>query len=73
MDEKRVRFIKTATRRTNVVLNKIRVLGNCANRSAYEYTDADADRIFNEIEKELKVNKMKFRLGRVGKKKEFKL
>ena len=73
MNKKRERFIRVATRRTNVVLKRIAILSNCANRSAYEYTEDEVNRIFNEIEKELRTAKMKFQLGKNNRKKEFKL
>ena len=73
MDGKRERFVKTATRRTNMILDKIRVLGNCANRSAYEYSEAHIDKIFNEIEKELRRTKSKFSIKNGSKKEEFTL
>lgn len=73
MDGKRDRFIRIATKRTNMILNKTKVLGNCANRSAYEYSEADINKIFNEIEKELKLTKAKFRIENGSRKKEFTL
>ena len=45
---KRERFKRLAVTRTNEVLKKIRVLGNCSNRSAYEYTEEE---IMEEIKK----------------------
>jgi hypothetical protein len=43
---KRARFERLAVHRTNEVLRKLKVLGNCANRSAYEYDEADINKIF---------------------------
>jgi|TARA_B100000315_G_scaffold250717_1_gene284042 hypothetical protein len=57
-------FVRLATKRTNVILSKIRILGNCANRSAYQYSEDDVNKIFNEIEKVLKLTKSKFRVER---------
>ena len=72
MDSKRERFRRVASRRTNEVLKKLAILGNCANRSAYEYTDDEINKIFNEIEKVLRMTKMKFHMSK-NSKKEFKL
>ena len=36
---KRTRFERLAVYRTNEVLKRLKVLGNCGNRSAYEYTE----------------------------------
>jgi len=57
---KRERFKRLAEYRTNEVLNRLKVLGNCSNKSAYEYTDEEISKIFAEIEKKLKEVKSKF-------------
>jgi len=49
-----------ATARTKSVLEKLRVLGNCANTAMYEYNSKDIDAIFSAIEKEMKRVKVKF-------------
>jgi hypothetical protein len=54
------RFKRIATKRTNEILEKIRILGNCSNRSSYEYTEEEINKIFSEIERQLKLNKAKF-------------
>lgn len=53
-------FKRLAAQRTNAVLEKLRVLGNCANRSLYEFTEDDARKIFRAIEAEVKRTKAKF-------------
>lgn len=60
MENKRERFKKLGVYRTNEVLKRLRVLGNCANRSAYEYTEEDINKIFSEIEKRVREIKSKF-------------
>lgn len=64
------RFKRLASKRTNEILEKIRILGNCANKSSYEYTEEEVNKIFNEIDKQLKLTKAKFL---VGKRERFKL
>ena len=54
------RFKRLGTLRTNTVLRRLKVLGNCANRQAYQYTEEEVDRIFSEIERKLKEVKAKF-------------
>lgn len=54
------RFKRLGTLRTNAVLRRLKVLGNCANRQAYQYTEEDVDKIFYEIERKLKEVKAKF-------------
>jgi bifunctional pyridoxal-dependent enzyme with beta-cystathionase and maltose regulon repressor activities len=58
------RFVRLATKRTNTVLEKLRVLGNCANRAAYEYSDDEVEKMFGAISDELRVIKAKFQKHR---------
>jgi len=59
-NDKRERFKRLATYRTNIVLKKLKVLGNCANRSAYAYTEKEVNKIFTEIERKIREIKSKF-------------
>jgi len=67
----RERFRRLASLRTNAILKRLKVLGNCSNRHAYEYYEDDIEKIFSEIEKEVKRVKSKFHFPK--KKGEFKL
>jgi len=69
-ESKRERFKRLGVLRTNAVLKRLKVLGNCANRSAYEYTEEDINKIFSEIEKAVRNTKAKFHFP---KKRDFKL
>ena len=60
MSSKRERFKRLAEQRTISVLHKIKVLGNCSNRSAYEFTEDEINRIFTTIDKMVKETKSKF-------------
>lgn len=60
METKRERFVRIAENRTNKIIDMMRLLGNCSNKSNYDYSDDDINKIFNTLEKELKVAKMKF-------------
>lgn len=53
-------FQRLATKRTNAVLERLRVLGHCANPQLYEYSEEDVKKILRAIEKELKIVKTKF-------------
>ena len=66
----RDRFKRLATLRTNAVLQRLKVLGNCSNRQAYEYEEEDVNKIFSEIERNVKEIKAKFHFP---KKRDFKL
>lgn len=59
-ESKRDRFVRLAENRTNKILNMIQLLGNCANTSIYEYSDADVEKIFTAIESSLKDARRKF-------------
>lgn len=58
--EKEERFKRVATNRTNKIIDSIRLLGNCANKSNYEYTDEDVKKIFTAIEAEIRDVKTKY-------------
>ena len=62
--EKRDRFKRLASQRTNAVLEKLKILGNCSNRANYEYTDEEIDKIFTEMEKSMQETRKKFQLQR---------
>ncbi|MDH4203732.1 MAG: hypothetical protein OEV87_12695 [Phycisphaerae bacterium] len=65
------RFKRIAAKRTNDIIHKLRLLGNCSNRSSYDYDEQQISKIFSTIERELKEAKARFTYGR--NKKEFKL
>lgn len=69
-ETRRDAFLRLAEARTNAVLDRLRVLGNCANPYAYEYTDEDIKRIFSTLEREVRATRAKFTGQR---KSEFKL
>ena len=58
------RFKRIASKRTNEILDRIRILGNCSNKSSYEYNEEEINKIFGEIEKQLKLTKAKFLSGK---------
>lgn len=68
----RERFLESAEARTNSVLNAIRILGHCSNKSLYNYNPEEINKIFKTIEDELNQTKTKFKLEE-SKKRRFKL
>lgn len=54
------RFKRIAENRTNRIIEALRLLGNCSNRSNYSYTDEEVKKIFSAIEAEVKETKLKF-------------
>lgn len=61
---KRERFKRLAVYRTNEVLKKLKVLGNCSNKSAYDYTEEEINKIFQEIDRTVKDTKAKFHFAK---------
>lgn len=48
------RFKRIAGRRTALILEYLRLLGNCSNTSSYSYTEEEINKIFSAIDKETK-------------------
>ncbi len=63
MNEKRERFVRVAENRTNKIIEMIRLLGNCSNKSNYEYDEKDINRIYDAIKKELNDSQAKFKIN----------
>ena len=71
MDDRKGNFKRLAAKRTNELLRKIKILGNCSNRSHYDYTEQEVSKIFSEAEKKLREAKARFTFP--NRDKEFKL
>lgn len=59
-NKKKERFERIAEQRTNKILKTLDLLGNCSNKGNYDYTEEQVNKIFNAIDAELKVTKLKF-------------
>ncbi len=59
-ETKRDRFVRIAEARTNKILDMLKLLGNCASTSNYEYTEEDVKKIFAAIDREVKNARAKF-------------
>ena len=57
------RFLRLAEKRVNVVLDRLRLLGQLSDKRNYDYTDAQVAKIFRAIDQELKSTKSKFENG----------
>jgi hypothetical protein len=57
---RRERFENVAAKRTQKILNLLDILGNCSNKSNYEYTDEDVRKMFSAIEGKVKNTKASF-------------
>ena len=60
MENRKDRFKRLASSRTNQILKSLNTLGNCSNRQAYDYSEDQINKIFTEIEKKVKEIKNKF-------------
>ena len=65
-NDKSKRFKRLASSRTSEVLDKLRILGNCADRRTYSYTDEEIDRIFKSIDEQVKIIKSQFKKPKKG-------
>lgn len=63
IETRKKRFKRIAIKRVNKALNQLRILGNLANRSYYDYSDEDINRMFRALDTELKAAKGKFHVG----------
>lgn len=59
-DIKKERFKKIAEKRVNKLIEDFRLLGNCANKGNYEYTEQDVKKIISAINKEFEKLKDRF-------------
>lgn len=57
---RRERFENVAARRTQKILDLLDILGNCSNKSNYEYSDEDIRKMFSVIENKTKNIKASF-------------
>jgi len=58
---KRERFIGLAENRTNAVINNLRILSHCSNKSLYEYEQDEIEKIFKAIDDAIIEAKSKFK------------
>lgn len=73
MRDKRGKFVELANRRVNKTIDQLRLIGNLANRSAYDFTDEDGRKIVRVLQQELDALKGRFSDTGGGTKQEFKL
>lgn len=71
--DKRAKFVELAEARVNRAIKDVRLIGNLANRSAYEYGDDDVKAMFRALQKELDAARSRFGGDSGGKDNEFKL
>lgn len=73
MSRRRERFVVLAEKRVTRAIKDLRLIGNLANKSNYEYEDRDVDKILRTLEIELRALKRRFEIGGGRETIEFKL
>lgn len=58
--DRRAKFVELAQNRVNKAISHIRLIGNLANRTNYEFDDEDARKIVKALQRELDALKAKF-------------
>lgn len=57
-------FLRLATPRVEKVLKSLRILGNCANRNTYEYTEQQVDKMMEKLDNAFTLTMTKFHNSR---------
>ena len=65
-ESKREKFVRMAEARTIKITSMVRLLGNCSNRLAYEYSEKDVTKIFSAIESAIASAKKRFKSAPTG-------
>ena len=59
-ENKHDKFVRIVEARTNKAAEMIRLIGNCANKTSYEYSEREVKIIFDYLDKEIKNVRNKF-------------
>ncbi len=73
MRDKRKKFIELAEARVNRAIKDIRLIGNLANKGAYQYGEENSKRIFRALQREIEAAKARFTGDTGGRDSEFRL
>ena len=66
--QKEENFKRLAEKRTNKIIDMLRLLGNLSNTSNYSYSEKQIEAIFSALEQELKEQKSRFAVKQETKK-----
>lgn len=61
--EDREKFVRLATQRVSKALKAIQLIGNLSNRSNYDYTEEDVQKILRALQEEFGACRKKFELA----------
>jgi hypothetical protein len=73
MTRRRERFVELAQKRVTRAIKDLRLIGNLANKSNYQYDDRDIEKILKALENELRMLRRRFEAGGAKEVVEFKL
>ena len=73
MAQSRKKFVELAENRVSRVIKDLRLIGNLSNKSNYEYSDEDVEKIINTLRNEVDKTKKRFESVTSKKKDLFKL
>jgi len=59
-ESKREKFVRLAENRVNSTLKEINLIGNLSNKSNYDYTKEDVDKIIKTLKKSISDLELKF-------------
>lgn len=59
-DMKHERFIKVAEHRMDMLIRNFQKLGDCAAKASYEYTEEEVERIFAELDHQIRLLRDRF-------------
>lgn len=62
-DKDRAKFVRLANRRVSKALKAIQLIGNLSNKSNYDYTEEDVQKILKALQEELAACRKRFELG----------
>lgn len=62
-EDDRAKFVRLATKRVSSALKAIQLIGNLSNRSNYDYTEEDVQKILKALSEELHACRKKFELA----------
>ncbi|QQP89825.1 hypothetical protein IGS68_00655 [Skermanella sp. TT6] len=65
-EKDREKFKELASKRVTRALKDIQLIGNLANRSNYDYTDDDVNKIFRALQDEMNACRKRFELAGKG-------
>ena len=69
----RDKFVRLATKRVNNALKAIQLIGNLSNRTNYDFTDNDVEKIFSALTNEIRNSRERFKASSAKKNSGFNL